>query len=415
MPSDATAYVWTWLPGATEPVVCGRVDTYGAEVRFTYGASYLGRSDAVPLQPTDLALTPGQKRPPTGLDAHGVIRDAAPDSWGMRVLLRCLAGTGAVDTDEIPLVGYLLASGSNRIGALDFQRSPTDYSPRNTEGQLREIVEAGDRLARGLPFSPEIDDALTYGTAVGGARPKAVIVDDHPGHPRELIAKFSVSTDTFPWMQAEAIGMELARRCGLDVPATELTSSAGRDVFLVERFDRPGDGARLTVLSGLTLLGLHELAGARYGSYVDLADLIRVSFAAPGETLRELFTRIVVNVLIGNTDDHPRNHAALWDGEVLRLAPAYDICPQPRSTGETAQAMAFGSDGRRTARLTACADAAGIYQLTRPEATDIIDRCATVVCDGFDDACETVGASDATRHLLWRRAVANESVFYEDT
>jgi serine/threonine-protein kinase HipA len=411
MTSRAYAFVWAWLPGATDPVVCGRVDAYDRELRFTYGRSYLARTGAVALQPSDLALEPGSKRPPPGLEAHGVIRDAAPDSWGMRVILRRLAGADATDTDDLPLLTYLLQSGSDRIGALDFQATADEYVPRNTHGTLAEIVEAGDRLARGVAFSPEVDDVLTYGSAVGGARPKALIVDDTGGPVRHRIAKFSVSTDAFPWEQAEAIGMEISRRCGVDTASTELLAAGGRDVLLVTRFDRPGDGTRRGVLSGLTLLNLHELA-ARHGSYVDLAELIRLRFEDPAATLRELFTRIVVNVLVGNTDDHPRNVSAFWDGDRLQLTPAYDVCPQPRSTGEAFQAMAFGRDGLRSARLDACIDAAAVYQLSPRAAAEIVDRCRAVVTDDFGQVCEAVGATEATRDLLWERAVANPSVFY---
>lgn len=407
MTSESPAYVWAWLPGMVEPVVAGRIDQVGEELRFTYGRSYLGRAEALALQPGELPLVPGQQRPPTGLDAHGVIRDAAPDSWGMQVILRRRAGVGAVDTADLPLRTYLLESGSNRIGALDFQAVPDRYEPRTTHGSLTELLAAADRLARGLPFSLELDDALTYGSAVGGARPKALLVDGD----RELIAKFSVSTDAFPWMQAEAVGMELARRCGVDTAATTLTSAAGRDVLLVERFDRPGGGTRRSVLSGLTLLGLHEMA-ARHGSYVGLAEQVRLRFEAPGPTLRELFRRVAVNILVGNTDDHPRNHAAFWDGATLALTPAFDICPQPRSTGEAAQVMAYGPNGERRSRLAACVAAAGVFQLSGLEAAAIVDECTTVVLNQFDEACEAVGAGEATRDLLWGRAVANESVFY---
>jgi serine/threonine-protein kinase HipA len=407
MTSEAPAFVWTWLPGAVEPVIAGRVDQVGGELRFTYGRSYLRRSDAIPLQPDGLPLEAGQQRPATGLDAPGVIRDAAPDSWGMQVILRRRIGIDGQDTTALPLITYLLESGSNRIGALDFQLSSDEYKDRSAHGTLMELVEAGERLAKGLPFSLELDDALTNGTAVGGARPKALLVDGD----RQLIAKFSVSTDTFPWMQAEAVGMELARRCGVDTASTTLTTAAGRDVLLVERFDRPGVGTRRSVLSALTLLGLHELA-ARYGSYVDLAEQIRLHFDAPDATLHQLFRRIVVNVLVGNTDDHPRNHAAFWDGSALTLTPAFDICPQPRSTGEAAQVMAFSANGERRARLAACVAAAGVFHLSEPESSSIVDECVTVLCDQYDDICTGVGASDATRSLLWRRAVANESVFY---
>jgi serine/threonine-protein kinase HipA len=411
MTSEDRAFVWVWLPGASEPVVAGAVDQVGPELRFTYGRSYLQRSDNIALQPLGLPLEPGQRRPPTGLDAHGVIRDAAPDSWGMQVILRRMVGTSAGDTNELPLLSYLVESGSNRIGALDFQSSSTDYVPRSTHGSLDELVGAGERLAQGLPFSPDLDDALTFGSAVGGARPKAILVDDGDEGRRELIAKFSVSTDTFPWEQAEAVGMELARRCGVRVAPTALTSALGRDVLLVERFDRPGGGARRSVLSGLTLLGLHELA-SRHGSYVDLAELVRLHFTEPEATLHELFTRIVVNVLIGNTDDHPRNQAAFWDGNALELTPAYDLCPQPRRTGEAFQAMAFGTDGERRSRLDGCVAAAPIYLLSSREAQEVVDRCVAQVGDGFDEVCTDTGVTELTRDLLWKRAVANDSVFY---
>ena len=407
MPSDDSAFVWTWLPGANEPVVAGRVYRQGRELRFNYGQGYLSRRDAIALQPFGLPLEEGALRPDIGLDAHGVIRDAAPDSWGMQVILRRRVGLDTQDSDALPLLTYLLDSGSNRVGALDFQTSSDHYQARTTDGTLAELVQAGERLAQGLPFSLELDDVLTFGTAVGGARPKALLVDGV----QQLIAKFSVSTDTFPWMQAEAVGMELARRCGVHVAPTELTTAVGRDVLLVERFDRPGSEARRLVLSALTLLGLHELA-ARHGTYVQLAELVRLHFDAPKTTLHELFRRIVVNVLVGNTDDHARNHAAFWDGNHLSLTPAFDICPQPRSTGEVTQAMAFGNEDERRARLAACVSAAAIYDLSERDASGIVDECTAVVREQYEDVCATVGVGDYAKDLLWGRAVANDSVFY---
>lgn len=413
-PTPRRAFVWVWLPGSTEPVVAGAVDAVDGELRFTYGKSYLARPDSVALQPATAAsdglpLVAGGQRPPVGLDAHGVVRDAAPDSWGQQVILRRHARTAAIDTADLPLLTYLLESGSNRTGALDIQTTADRYRPRVTHGTLDELVEAGNRLAEGLPFSQELDDALTYGSAVGGARPKALLADGGC----ELIAKFSVSTDVFPWMQAEAIGMELTRRCKVTTAPTRLISAVGRDVLLVERFDRPGDGARRHFLSALTLLGLHELA-ARHATYTDLVDLIRLRFTKPTATLHELFRRIVVNVIVGNTDDHARNHAAFWDGSTLELTPAYDVCPQPRTTGETFLAMAYGHDGERQARLDACVRAAAIYDLTAAQAATIVDECNSTIRDGYGDVCDELGVSDATRSLLWGRAIANPSIYYTD-
>lgn len=413
--SDITplkAFVWVWLPGQTAPVVAGVVQVTDGELVFAYGQSYLARADAMSLQPdtehaAGLPLVEGPQRPPDGLDAHGVIRDAAPDSWGQQVILRRRLGRGVTDTGDLPLMTYLLESGSNRIGALDIQARPDAYVPRNTHGTLEELVEAGDRLARGLAFSPELDDALTYGSSVGGARPKSLLVDGE----RELIAKFSVSTDVFPWIQAESLGMELARRCGVRTAATQFTRAAGRDVLIVERFDRPGNGTRRHVLSALSLLGLHEQA-ARHATYTNLVDLIRLHFSAPSTTLRELFRRIVVNVLVGNTDDHARNHAAFWDGNLLELTPAFDICPQPRSTGEAFLAMAYGEHGERRARLASCVGAANTYGLSVRQAAEIVDECVTVVRNEYDSACADLKIVDAVHDRLWQREILNPSIFY---
>ena len=412
--SPRRAFVWVWLPGQSDPVVAGAVQADGAELVFAYGKSYLARRDAISLQPpttersAGLPLMAGTQRPPEGLDAHGVIRDAAPDSWGQQVILRRRVGRDAKDTGELPLMTYLLESGSNRIGGLDVQTRSDVYVPRVTHGSLDELVEAGDRLARGLAFTPELDDALTYGSSVGGARPKALLTDGD----KDLIAKFSVSTDAYPWMQAEALGMELARRCGVRVAPTRLIRAAGRDVLLVERFDRPPDATRRHVLSALTLLGLHEMA-ARHATYTELVDQIRLHFINPEATLQELFRRIVVNVILGNTDDHARNHAAFWDGNHLELTPAYDICPQPRSTGEAFLAMTYGPDGERRARLAACVHAADIYGYTRAQAADLIEECVTTVRTQYRDACDDLGVTAAVRDRLWEREILNPSINYD--
>ena len=170
---------------------------------------------------------------------------------------------------------------------------------------------------------------------------------------RGVIAKFSSTTDPYPVVQGEAVAINLAARVVLNVPATSVTTVAGRRVLLVDRFDRGPGGTRRLMVSGLTMLGLGEMT-SRYATYPDLADLIRARFTDPRATLAELFTRIVFSIAVGNTDDHPRNHAAFWDGRALTLTRAYDLCPQPRAGDETAQAMAIGRRGQRTARFVTC-------------------------------------------------------------
>src|SRR5579859_6651658 len=304
-----TAFVWTWLAGAGEPVVVGRIDADGPMHTFTYARSYRERSNAVPLYEPELPLVPGALRPPGGLTIAGCLRDCGPDSWGQRVILARHAGhlTSASDVSELSLLTYLLESGSERIGALDFQTSASEYVPRTSmPATLEQLMAAATDLEAGRVLPPPLAEALMRGTSIGGARPKVLLAEAG----RSLIAKFSSTTDIRPVVKAEGVAMELARRVGLNVAPTQVIHIAGKDVLLVERFDRPGDGQKRHLVSALTILGLDEFTGARYGSYALLADHIRKSFTRPAATLRELFSRIVFNILVGNTDDHPRNHAA---------------------------------------------------------------------------------------------------------
>lgn len=397
------AFVWIWLPGATEPVVAGRLDQSGEIVTFTYGRSYLAREDAIPLYLPELPLERGRIAPRYG-DVAGCIADAGPDAWGQRVILNRLVGAEAPDTANLHRLTYLLESGSDRIGALDFQTSATDYVPRaHDRASLDELARAAEKVERGVPLSDALDKALLHGSSIGGARPKALL---HDGDDRQLIAKFSSTTDTYPVVKGEFVAMELARRAGLDVPPVELTQALRRDALLVERFDRSGGGRRRQMVSALTILGLSEVA-ARYASYADLADAIRARFTEPARTLRELFARIVFNVLTGNTDDHPRNHAAFWDGHALTLTPAYDVCPQPRAGGEAAQIMAIGRDGWRMSQLAGCVERASTYRLSERDARAIVDHQLDVIETQWEDVCDAASLSTVDRAYFWRRQFLN--------
>jgi serine/threonine-protein kinase HipA len=403
MTSEAQqAFVWTWLPGATEPVVAGRLDAAGDLFTFTYGRSYLARPGAIPLYLPELPLRRGPIPPPTG-DVAGCIADAAPDAWGRRVILNRAIGRGALDTSELSILTYLLESGSDRIGALDFQVSASSYAPRlATEATLTELAESAARVEQGVPLSPALDQALLHGTSVGGARPKALLSDGS----RRLIAKFSSSTDTYPVVKGELIAMELARKAGLSVATVRLSRALNKDVLLIDRFDRPGDGSRRAMVSALTILGLDEVA-ARYASYAELAQLIRTRFTDPLPTLHELFSRITFNILTGNNDDHARNHAAFWDGVELTLTPAYDICPQPRAGGETAQVMAIGEDGYRMSQVAGCLARASTYLLSESEAHAIIDHQIDTIETHWAEACDQAELTQVERAWFWRRQFLN--------
>lgn len=398
----AEAFVWIWLPGADDPVVAGRLDLEDGIVSFTYGRSYLEREGQIPIFLPELPLRRGQIVPETG-SIPGCIADAGPDAWGMRVILNRLVGSGAEDTGALSELTYLLESGSDRIGALDFQASADEYVPRTDgEAQLSELAglaESVRKVEEGIPLSPALDRALLHGTSIGGARPKALLSDG----PRRLIAKFGSTTDAFAVVQGEFVAMELARRAGIDAARVELTDALGKDALLVERFDRPAAGGRRAMVSALTILGLDEWGG-RYASYEALADEIRARFTDPSDTLRELFSRLVFNVLSGNTDDHARNHAAFWNGSELTLTPAYDICPLPRAGGEASQAMAIARDGYRMSQVVACVERAPTYLLSEPEAREIVDRQIETIESEWDEVCDLAELTEVNRELLRARA-----------
>ena len=398
----AIAYVWIWLPGATEPVVAGRLDDAGPNVTFTYGSAYLARPDAIALYEPELPLRRGRQLPEL-LGIHGCIADAGPDAWGRRVINR---RTGTAQSVDLTGLAYLLASGSERVGALDFQMSADSYAPREQEAaSLDDLVQAAEAVDQGIPLAPALELALFHGTSIGGAQPKALLRTED----RHLIAKFSSRTDTLPTVKAEYVAMTLARRVGLDVATVEITNALGRDVLLVERFDRPAGGLRRSMVSARTILRLGEMGiGA---SYAELADEVRQRFTQPEATLRELFSRVVFNILIGNTDDHARNHAAFWDGAQLTLTPAYDLVPQRRAGEVAAQAMAIGRDGVRASQLVVCVRWAAIYKLSEAAARAIIDDQVSIIKQQWDAVCDEADLDGASRAELWGRQFLHPYAF----
>ena len=409
--SYSEAYVWIWLPQETSPIVTGKLETDNGALRFNYGKSYLERvhdtRPAIAIYAPELPLQTGVLPLRNGLSMPGCLRDAAPDAWGRRVIINKklgLRGAG-MDTAELDELTYLLESGSDRIGALDFQRSPSEYLPRLADNvPLDELLESAERVEKGIPLNAELDQALFHGTSVGGARPKALVDDEG----KKYIAKFSSSSDLYNVVKAEYIAMRLATLAGLDVAPVKLAKASHKDVLLTERFDRrkaENGWQRKAMVSALTLLGLDAMM-ARYASYETLAEIIRHRFSRPTETLKELFSRLVFNILCGNTDDHARNHAAFWDGATLSLTPAYDICPQGRSGNEASQAMLI-SGSNNLSKLATCLDTAHNFLLSREESMAIFSAHIHVIEKMWDAVCDEAQLSVIDRKLLWGRQFLN--------
>lgn len=407
------AYVWIWLPNETEPVVAGVLTQIRKQLLFNYGKSYLARKNAISIYEPELPLEAGEIPLRDGLSMPSCIRDASPDAWGRRVLINRKLGLKGDDAwkNELSELTYLLESGSDRFGALDFQLSPTQYTPRiSDQASLDELMQSAERVEKGLPLSPDLDKALQHGSSLGGARPKALISTDD----KKFIAKFSASADLYSVVKAEFIAMRLAKLAGLNVAAVKLKRALGKDALLVERFDREKADQgwfRKPTVSALTLFALDEMM-ATYASYQDLADIIRHRFIQSTEALRELYGRLVFNILCGNTDDHARNHAAFWDGKSLTLTPAYDVCPQPRTGNEASQAMLI-HDRNRMSQLSVCLAAAPNFLLDVETAKRIVKHQVQTIRSHWTSVCDEAELTEADRQLFWHRQFLNPFAFYD--
>ena len=405
------AFVWIWLPGTVEPVVAGKLTSDNNQLIFNYGKSYLARDNAISLYDPELPLQTGVLPLLPGMDLPSCIRDASPDAWGRRVLINKKLGLKGAETDTAQLdeLTYLLESGSDRIGALDFQRSATEYVPRaSINATLEELSHSAERVEQGMPLTSELDKALHHGSSIGGARPKALIEENG----KKYIAKFSSASDIYSVVKAEFIAMRLAEKAGLNVAPVSLTKSSQKDVLLIERFDRKyinNQWQRKAMVSSLTLFALDEMM-ARYASYEEFAEIIRHRFTDATATLKELFCRIVFNILCGNTDDHARNHAAFWDGKMLSLTPAYDICPQSRAGNEASQAMLITGENRMS-RISTCLDAAAQFLISQAEAITIIETQLVSIKENWESVCDDAALTKIDRAFMWQRQFLNPYAF----
>lgn len=405
------AFVWIWLPDETEPVVAGKIFKEGKTLVFNYGKSYLERENSISVYEPELPLKSGDIPLLNGLSMPSCLRDAAPDAWGRRVIINKKLGLEGeyADKAELDELTYMLESGSDRIGALDFQRSAADYEPRVSGNvNLEELLRSAELVEKGVPLTQELGQALHHGTAIGGARPKVLIEDGD----KKYVAKFSSTNDLYSVVKSEFVAMRLAALAGLNVAKVDLTKSSHKDVLLIERFDRIKDGdkwQRKSMVSALTMFGLDEMMG-RYASYEDLAEIIRHRFVDASGTLKELFGRLVFSILSGNTDDHARNHAAFWDGKILSLTPAYDICPQERHGGEAVQAMLI-SGNNKLSRISSCLDTANNFLLSQEEAIVIIENQIKSVKNNWSSVCDIAELSEVDRNLLWGRQFFNPYAF----
>lgn len=399
--SDQRAYVYLQLPQSLEVVTVGFYELdfpQGVPTgSFVYNPAYLQRADAVPLDPYELPLAPRRVQTVKLKGIFGPLRDASPDAWGRRIIEK---HTGRTDLTE---VDCLLHSPEDRAGALSFGRDKVPPAPIrkfNQVIQLEALLAAAEQFmedeAAGKPGVPEqMLELLQPGTSMGGARPKNV-VEDAEGL---WLAKFPDRSDKWNNARVEGAMLALAQECGLRVARHRIEHVAGKDVLLVQRFDRTLTADRYLrhrMVSGLTALGAEDSHGDRAKwSYLLLADELRRRSARPAQDLEELFRRMVFNALISNTDDHPRNHALIAPTDKWELSPAYDLTPNPLTSVEKRDlAMTCGIYNRYANRANLLSQH-GQFKLSLEHATAIVDQLQQVVAARWRATLRQQGTTSA--------------------
>jgi serine/threonine-protein kinase HipA len=300
---------------------------------FVYDSRYLASPLAYALDPA-LPLVAGTLQTPAGRRLFGAFADSLPDRWGRTLIQRAErvrardAGTAPRSISEVDLL--LGVRDDLREGALRFrldEQGPFLATEESGVPLLTDLPGLLDLAARHERDAADYDDLkrlLRAGSSLGGARPKAHVLD---ARGRLAIAKFpSAGSDTWNVMAWEKVALDLARDAGITVTDSQLIRIGDRHVLIVDRFDRRGTD-RIGYVSAMTML---EANDGDQRSYLEIAAVIEERSTAATAELRQLWRRIAFSILISNTDDHLRNHGFLHQrAESWGLSPAFDLNPNP--------------------------------------------------------------------------------------
>ena len=357
-----------------------------APVTFEYHDAWLDEPSRFSLEPA-LKLDRGAFTPNEGL--FGSIGDSAPDTWGRRLMQR--AERRRADREQRTVrtlneLDYLLGvSDVARLGALRFRRVGEEAFQAQTDTGVPGLIELGrllavtERILRDEETDEDLQLIFAPGSSLGGARPKASVIDQHGNL---AIAKFAKETDDYRIELWEAVAMQLAEAAGIRVPVTELLEVAGKPVLLSRRFDRARD-QRIPFLSGLSMMGLKD---GEQGSYPELVDALTQFGAKASDDAAELFRRMALNILISNVDDHLRNHGFLWRHKGgWTLSPVYDLNPVPTDVKPRILTTNIDLD-EATCDIELAVSVAGYFGLTAKEAKAIISEVGQVASTWRDVA-----------------------------
>ena len=373
-----------WLD---EPLLVGELgyeslrgsDSYS----FTFDNDWLRQYASLFLS-ADINTYPGPQYTQPDRDIFGCFSDALPDRWGRLLLNRreqILATEENRPVRKLSSFDYLVGIDDfSRMGGFRFKTSP-DGAFINSEkslripplAEIRALVEASVEIEKSeelnrLPEKKWLVQLVHPGTSLGGARPKASVMDESG---RLCVAKFPSRNDDYDVGLWEHHSHLLAKEAGVTAADTDVVDTGGKyHALLSKRFDRTVDGRRKHFASAMTLLGLTDGCDAKTGNgYLDIVDFILQNCCDVENNLRQLYRRVAFNIAIGNSDDHFRNHGFLLTTRGWTLSPAYDLNP----TLNDYQALLINATTNR-GDLQVLLDSSEQYMIGREDARHIIDE-----------------------------------------
>lgn len=345
--------VWLWLPGATDPVIVGEYQLTDAGGRplgaFRYQENYRDLPQAMSLDQHQLARYNSIAKTTDYAGLFDIFRDVKPEGFGLDMLQRLRNVTSLSHLDALEY------SPGDAVGALEVCDNIADkasFVPHSSQAMFDAMDEL-DPAQSSAHVVTKVEGSIS--TSLGGERPKMTVL--HKG--QQWIAKFSARQDDPTATLREFVSMQLASLCGINAAEVEYIHRNERGVVLIKRFDRfmlkDGRCQRVHFASAATVLG--AAAAQRDNpnrTYIGLA-MNASRWKVEGHHA-ELWRRMAFNVLIGNGDDHPRNHGCLRTPEGWRLSPAYDIAPYTPAGGAVLDVRALSMGLRRNGDASATAD-----------------------------------------------------------
>lgn len=380
----------------------------GETYAFKFNQDWL-RNHSDVLLSEDINNYVGMQYTQPGKDIFGCFADSLPDRWGRTLVLRreqLLATEEKRPVRRLTSMDYLLGiDDASRMGAFRFKED-IDGVFINAANELqippvtsiRELITASQEIEKSeernvLPEKKWLMQLMHPGTSLGGARPKASVVDEK----RQLyVAKFPSRKDLYDVALWEHFAHLMAKEVGMKCAETKVISAGNKyHTLLSKRFDRTEENRRIHFASAMTMLGLTDGQNASTGNgYLDIVDFIVQGCCDVESNLQELFRRVAFSIAVGNSDDHFRNHGFLLTNKGWTLSPAYDLNP----TLSHAQSLLINSNTQESdinILLDSCSD----YMLSRDVANRIVEDVRTAMAR-WQQVATSIGISKSEQNLF---------------